>query len=76
MLGHTQAATTARYAHLASDPVKTAAAAVDELGMGAGFDDAAILEVLLVVVLNTYTNYTNHLARTDLDFPAAEALAA
>jgi integrase len=30
MLGHTQAATTARYAHLASDPVKQAAAAVAE----------------------------------------------
>ena len=28
ILGHTQAATTARYAHLASDPVKAAAAAV------------------------------------------------
>ena len=42
----------------------------------AGHDDAAILEVLLVVVLNVFTNYTNHLARTDLDFPAAEALAA
>jgi integrase len=28
MLGHTQAATTARYAHLADDPVKAAAAAV------------------------------------------------
>ena len=28
MLGHTQAATTARYAHLASDPVKAAAAVV------------------------------------------------
>ena len=28
MLGHTQAATTQRYAHLASDPVKSAAAAV------------------------------------------------
>ena len=28
MLGHSQPATTARYAHLASDPVKTAAAAV------------------------------------------------
>ena len=28
MLGHTQAATTNRYAHLASDPVKAAAAAV------------------------------------------------
>ena len=30
MLGHSQAATTARYAHLASDPVKAAAAAVAE----------------------------------------------
>jgi integrase len=28
MLGHSQAATTARYAHLASDPVKAAAATV------------------------------------------------
>jgi hypothetical protein len=28
MLGHTQAATTHRYAHLASDPVKAAAATV------------------------------------------------
>jgi len=42
----------------------------------AGFDDAAILEVLLVVALNVFTNYTNHLARTELDFPAADALAA
>ena len=28
MLGHTQAATTHRYAHIAADPVKAAAAAV------------------------------------------------
>jgi AhpD family alkylhydroperoxidase len=42
----------------------------------AGWDDGAILEVLLVVTLNVFTNYTNHLARTELDFPAAEALAA
>ena len=42
----------------------------------AGFDDAAILEVLLTVILNTFTNYTNHLARTDLDFPRAQQLAA
>jgi site-specific recombinase XerD len=28
MLGHTQAQTTQRYAHLASDPVKAAAASV------------------------------------------------
>ncbi|HEU4665959.1 MAG TPA: carboxymuconolactone decarboxylase family protein [Dokdonella sp.] len=39
----------------------------------AGFDDAAILEVLVNVVLNIYTNYTNHLARTEIDFPAAPA---
>lgn len=37
----------------------------------AGFDDAAILEVLVNVVLNLYTNYTNHLARTEIDFPEA-----
>lgn len=43
----------------------------------AGFDDAAILEVLVNVVLNIYTNYTNHLARTEIDFPVVpKALAA
>jgi integrase len=41
MLGHSQPATTARYAHLASDPVKAAAAAVAgkiaaAMGGGAG----------------------------------------
>lgn len=41
-----------------------------------GFDDAAILEVLVNVVLNIYTNYTNHLARTEVDFPLPAALAA
>lgn len=43
----------------------------------AGFDDAAILEVLVSVVLNIFTNYTNHLARTEIDFPVVpKALAA
>lgn len=42
----------------------------------AGFDDAAILEVLVSVVLNILTNYTNHLARTDIDFPAVPKLLA
>lgn len=42
-----------------------------------GFSDATILEVLVNVVLNIYTNYTNHIARTEIDFPAApQALAA
>lgn len=51
MLGHTQAATTARYAHLASDPVKAAAAAVAGkiaaamVGGSSGFrkNDASVL---------------------------------
>lgn len=34
-----------------------------------GLDEATILEVLVNVVLNIYTNYTNHLARTPIDFP-------
>ncbi len=43
MLGHTQAATTHRYAHLASDPVKAAAAAVAgkiAAAMGIGFGES------------------------------------
>jgi hypothetical protein len=51
MLGHSQPATTARYAHLASDPVKAAAAAVAgkiaaAMGSGSGEtgkDGAAVL---------------------------------
>ncbi|HET7843434.1 MAG TPA: carboxymuconolactone decarboxylase family protein [Xanthomonadales bacterium] len=42
----------------------------------AGFDDADILEVLVNVVLNVFTNWTNHLARTEIDFPARAKLAA
>lgn len=42
-----------------------------------GLSDALILEVLVNVVLNIYTNYTNHIARTEIDFAAApKALAA
>lgn len=42
-----------------------------------GFSDATILEVLVNVVLNIYTNYTNHIAGTEIDFaPAPSALAA
>jgi hypothetical protein len=43
MLGHTQPTTTARYAHLASDPIKAAAAAVAgkiAAAMASGSDDA------------------------------------
>jgi uncharacterized peroxidase-related enzyme len=42
----------------------------------AGFGDAQVLEVLVSVVLNIFTNYTNHAARTEIDFPAAAKRAA
>lgn len=35
----------------------------------AGFGDGDILEVLVNVVHNIFTNYTNHIARTEVDFP-------
>ena len=41
---------------------------------GAGFDDAAIVEVIANVALHVYANYFNRLAGTDLDFPRAPAL--
>ena len=39
----------------------------------AGYNDGDILEIVLNVVSNTLTNYTNHLAQTEVDFPSVEA---
>jgi len=38
----------------------------------AGHDDGAILEIVANVALNLLTNYVNHVARTEIDFPAVE----
>lgn len=38
----------------------------------AGVDDGLILEVIAAVALNTLTNYTNHIAATDIDFPVVQ----
>jgi uncharacterized peroxidase-related enzyme len=35
----------------------------------AGYDDAQIIEIVLHVALNTWTNYINEVAQTDIDFP-------
>lgn len=35
----------------------------------AGVDDGLLLEVIAAVALNTLTNYVNHVAATDIDFP-------
>jgi len=39
----------------------------------AGYNDGDILEIVLNVVSNTLTNYVNHLAETEIDFPKVEA---
>lgn len=41
----------------------------------AGYDDAQIIEIVQHVALNTWTNYINEVAGTEIDFPVAEALA-
>jgi alkylhydroperoxidase family enzyme len=39
----------------------------------AGYDDAQVIEVVLHVALNTWTNYINVVAKTDIDFPVVSA---
>ena len=36
---------------------------------GAGYTDGEITEIVANVAINIFTNYFNHVARTDLDFP-------
>lgn len=38
----------------------------------AGYDDAQIIEIVLHVALNTWTNYINSVAQTEIDFPVVE----
>lgn len=40
----------------------------------AGLDDGAIAETVANVALNIFTNYFNHVAATEIDFPAPAAL--
>ncbi len=42
----------------------------------AGLTEADIVETVANVVLNIFTNYINHVADTDIDFPAMRARAA
>ena len=39
----------------------------------ANFIGGDILEIVLNVVSNTLTNYVNHIAETEVDFPSVEA---
>ena len=42
----------------------------------AGYDDAQIVEIVQHVALNTWTNYINEVAQTDIDFPVVARKAA
>ena len=39
----------------------------------AGYSDAAVIEIVLHVALNTLTNYVNEVASTPIDFPAVKS---
>ena len=36
---------------------------------GAGFGDDEIAEIVAAVALNAFSNYFNHVAQTEVDFP-------
>ena len=42
----------------------------------AGYDDAQIIEIVQHVALNTWTNYINEVAKTEIDFPVVTHRAA
>ena len=42
----------------------------------AGYDDAQIVEIVQHVALNTWTNYINEVAQTEIDFPVVARKAA
>ena len=39
----------------------------------AGYSDAELVEIVLTVALNTFTNYVNEVAQTPIDFPVVSA---
>jgi uncharacterized peroxidase-related enzyme len=39
----------------------------------AGYNDAQVIEIVVHVALNTWTNYINEVAKTDIDFPVVTA---
>ena len=39
----------------------------------AGYDDGQVIEIVLHVAINTWTNYVNEVAKTEIDFPLITA---
>ena len=44
--------------------------------MAAGFSEGEVAEIVANVALNIFTNYFNHVAETEVDFPTAPDLVA
>ena len=51
--------------HVSEDDVRAVKAA--------GYDDGQVIEIVLHVALNTWTNYINEVAKTEIDFPVVTA---
>ena len=51
--------------HVSDDDVRAVRAA--------GYTDAQIVEIVQHVALNTWTNYVNNVAKTEIDFPVVTA---
>jgi len=45
-----------------------------EAARSGGYDDGEIVELTANVIINIFTNYINHVAETDIDFPLAPDL--
>jgi len=88
MQGLTDAETTANLIGHSAEPARAAAlrfarAVVDKRGWvsdrdleavrAAGFGDAEITEIIATVAATIFSNYFNHVAETDIDFPAVTA---
>lgn len=41
--------------------------------LDAGFTDAQVVEIIALVAENSFTNYLNEAAKTDIDFPVVRA---
>ena len=54
--------------HVGEEDVRTIKAA--------GYTDAQVVEIVMHVALNTWTNYMNEVAKTEIDFPVVTALKA
>lgn len=74
LLGESHDAKTAAILRFTRETVRNranfanAASALNEL-RNAGVSDAEIVEILATLAINIFTNYFNHIAGTDVDFP-------